>query len=422
MTNNLSENSQQNKTWKYPWNFIESFSIAAAVFLIGIGLEYFSTSSIAIFFVWPINGILALLFVSTIVLLQLSLKKKPFIIWLSSTPAAISALSLFAIVALMLGLIPQIPQTGKTPDGFIFQFGFTHIINSWYFILAQVYFLTILGFVTIRRLFPFSAKNLFFFLNHGGLFIALTIALIGSSDLQRHQMQLFLNQPIWYGIDKNEKEHEFDFSLTLLKFDIEEYEPTLVIVDNNSGLVIGKNGSNSIIIKNDNSGTIEKWEIEIDTFYQSAGRIGNLYRSVHDVGAAPAALITVKNTTTQVKKSGWISCGSFRMQFESLKLDSNYSVAMVEPKPKKFLSTALLQTKQGSTDTVQIAVNEPVSVNGWKLYQVSYDEKMGKWSHISIIEAVKDPWLPFVYIGIFMMIAGALVIFILGDTFGRKVS
>ena len=40
---------------------------------------------------------------------------------------------------------------------------------------------------------------------------------------------------------------------------------------------------------------------------------------------------------------------------------------------------------------------------GWKLYQVSYDVRKGKWSEYTIIEAVKDPWLPLVYIGFYML-------------------
>jgi hypothetical protein len=52
---------------------------------------------------------------------------------------------------------------------------------------------------------------------------------------------------------------------------------------------------------------------------------------------------------------------------------------------------------------------------GWKLYQLSYDERFGKYSPTSTIELVKDPWLPVVYLGVFMMIAGAIYLFFIGN-------
>jgi hypothetical protein len=39
---------------------------------------------------------------------------------------------------------------------------------------------------------------------------------------------------------------------------------------------------------------------------------------------------------------------------------------------------------------------------------------MGSMSNISILELVSDPWLPAVYTGIYMMLAGAVCMFILG--------
>ena len=66
-------------------------------------------------------------------------------------------------------------------------------------------------------------------------------------------------------------------------------------------------------------------------------------------------------------------------------------------------------------DTVD--VNHPLAVEGWKIYQLGYDEMRGKESEYSILELVRDPWLPFVYTGIYMLITGAVWMFL---TAGRK--
>ena len=53
-------------------------------------------------------------------------------------------------------------------------------------------------------------------------------------------------------------------------------------------------------------------------------------------------------------------------------------------------------------------------VHRWKMYQYDYDSEAGVESKISVLQLVKDPWLPFVYAGIFMMLAGAFLMMIVG--------
>lgn len=85
----------------------------------------------------------------------------------------------------------------------------------------------------------------------------------------------------------------------------------------------------------------------------------------------------------------------------------------IEETPKlSFLSDVTVYTKSGIALRDTIRVNKPLSVHGWKIYQYSYDEAMGGMSDISVLELVRDPWLPFVYLGIYMMLAGAVCLFI----------
>lgn len=72
-----------------------------------------------------------------------------------------------------------------------------------------------------------------------------------------------------------------------------------------------------------------------------------------------------------------------------------------------YMSDVTVRTRSGISVRDTIRVNKPLSVRGWKIYQYSYDEAMGGQSEYSVFELVRDPWLPFVYAGIFMMLAGA---------------
>ena len=90
------------------------------------------------------------------------------------------------------------------------------------------------------------------------------------------------------------------------------------------------------------------------------------------------------------------------------------SVMMMQRTPKRFASDIQILTKSGKNISATVDVNKPVSIEGWKIYQYGYDTQMGAMSNISILELVSDPWLPFVYSGIWMMIAGAISMFLFG--------
>ena len=85
--------------------------------------------------------------------------------------------------------------------------------------------------------------------------------------------------------------------------------------------------------------------------------------------------------------------------------------------PRRFASEIKVLTKTGKNIETVVDVNKPIEVDGWKIYQYGYDTQMGAQSEISIFELVCDPWLPAVYTGIHMMLAGALCMFVKG---GRK--
>ena len=87
--------------------------------------------------------------------------------------------------------------------------------------------------------------------------------------------------------------------------------------------------------------------------------------------------------------------------------------------PRRFASDIQILTKTGKNIQTTVEVNKPVEVDGWKIYQYGYDMKMGAMSQTSILELVSDPWLPLVYSGIYMMLGGAVCMFILG---GRRKS
>lgn len=76
--------------------------------------------------------------------------------------------------------------------------------------------------------------------------------------------------------------------------------------------------------------------------------------------------------------------------------------------PKRFASDVSLYTQDGKHVRGTVEVNKPLKINGWKIYQYGYDVQLGPESKYSVFLLVRDPWLPAVYAGIFLMLAGAL--------------
>lgn len=79
--------------------------------------------------------------------------------------------------------------------------------------------------------------------------------------------------------------------------------------------------------------------------------------------------------------------------------------------PKRYASEIVVRTKSGDVKHAIVDVNKPVRINGWKIYQYGYDTQKGTQSQMSILELVRDPWLPAVYTGIYLMLFGALLMF-----------
>lgn len=82
---------------------------------------------------------------------------------------------------------------------------------------------------------------------------------------------------------------------------------------------------------------------------------------------------------------------------------------MAPAEARKFQSeVSIYQKDTEEVRNEKIEVNHPIKVDGWKVYQVSYDERMGRWSELSVVELILDPWLPVVYTGIFILMAGGI--------------
>lgn len=405
----MSKNGRN--TWKHPWSYREGTIITGSVILLGFAFQAISGGILLRPAGFPWNLVSGLIFVFVLVVLFWFLKKHPVVKWLGSVKAALPAILGFTFLVLLMGFVKQdVPPKSD----FIRLLGLNHLVKTWPFILINIYLMILLGVVTLKRLTPFSFKNAGFFVNHFGLFLVLFSTALGSGDMQRLTMKCYENQTEWRAVDTSGKMVELPIAIQLKKFSIDEFRPKLTIVDNTTGQLVLDKGKDQFEMMDRDSFKIADFHVKIEQFLETSGKVGESYYPVNEPGSSHAALLKVSGSDGEPAVSGWLCSGSYAMQPEALKLNENHSLVMIPAEPRKFSSELDIRIKNGENVTTTIEVNKPFSIAGWTIYQLSYDTELGRWSNLSVLELVRDPWLPVVYLGIFLMMAGAIFLFISG--------
>ncbi len=401
--------------WQKPWSFKEGIVISSGILVIGLLLNGFTSFHFKLPS-WPWNIILGFLYLLYIVLMHIFLRRKYFIQWLSSVSAAISAIVLFLFIVLLMGLIPQ--QEIKSGGKDFLQL-YT-IKNSWLFFLSLIYLLTVLGLTILRRIYPFTLRNIAFTLQHGGLWLLALVAGLASADVERYQVPVYENQIVEVGYNTNGERVIFPFKIHLIDFSIDEFPAKLAVVDIHTEEIDRNEPHNLSLIKEGLKVKIKQFNIEVEKYYPFSMEVGDsTYIPSSDSLSGQAALLNITDERTGKKYRGWISSGSPLFKASYIQID-DYIIAMTIPQPKKFSSKVKIIHSSGKTEVHTIAVNYPIEVSGWKLYQIGYDENMGRYSKLSILEAVRDAWLPFVYTGIILLMLGTIYLFWTGNQTNSK--
>jgi hypothetical protein len=201
---------------------------------------------------------------------------------------------------------------------------------------------------------------------------------------------------------------------------MEIYNPKIMLSDTIGNLPEKLKGEALPVIEKGSEYKLKNYSIKILNIFPTAAKTDSGYIASDKPMAAAAALVNIKNLNTGATITNWLCSGSMVMLPRYILLEKNLGLWLLKPEPKKYESEIVIKDKRGNLDTVSVEVNRPYKTLGWSFYQIDYDEKMGPASNLSVIEAVYDPWLPFVYIGIMLMIAGSLYIFWLGRGVKRE--
>lgn len=434
--------------WNKPYTLKEGTAIVAGLLVTG-GLLQVTLGPLEWgLFAWPANFITLILFVFLLIVAFLLRKRSYFCLFMSTMQAAIPAIAAAAILTLIMGVTKQVAE-GKRPMDPV---GLTKMLSFWPFILVYVWMTAILGEVTINQIARFSWRRFPTLVSHVGLFLILTCGTLGSADMLRVKMYCETGQLEWRGLDAFNNVHQLPVAIQLEKFTIDEYPPKLMLIDK-TGRPLPQDKPENLLVDNGmKSGQLLDCKIDILKRIDNAvpvmlskmigkmpeGMMGNIrmdslgqarnkdgYIASDASGSACALLVRVTRGVNANGSSdsnlikgqkqvvtGWITSGSYLFPYQALRLKNGRMLAMPNREPRRFASLVNIYTQSGQNIQTEIEVNKPFTIEGWKIYQLSYNEQMGKWSNLSVFELVTDPWLPVVYIGIFMLLIGAVGMFL----------
>lgn len=170
---------------------------------------------------------------------------------------------------------------------------------------------------------------------------------LGYADMQRYILYVNEGETEWRVYDAEKNIKELPIAITLYDFEVEYYPTRKVVVDTQTGEIIGGDYSN-------------------------------------------------------------------------FQIGERYKLISTAPEPRRFSSDVELYTEDGESIEATIEVNKPLRIGSWMVYQYGYDNAAGSSSTYSSFELVYDRWLLPVYIGIIMMMLGAVTMLWSGRKYGGE--
>ena len=401
------------------WKMKEGFVFGAGLILVGLALQFSVGPIHWSDFAFPINLIFLIVFLLILVLAYWLRRRVRLFTFLLTAEAAVPTLIYAAALTVVMGLTRQVSAHERAID----PIGLTQMLSFWPFVLVYLLLASIVGLITLRQILHFRLRELPSLLSHVGLFLVIVTATLGSADMERVKLTATTDMPEWRATHE-QGFVELPLAIQLEKFTIDEYPPKLLIINSQTGKSVpAKNPEIALIDKHFREGNILKWRIRVLKNLPLAAPVvtsdTTKYVEWQSSGAVTALLVEAQRMkdgrAVGPPTVGWVTCGSYLFPFQELKLTKQLSLVMARREPERYASRIHVYTESQKNIVATVEVNKPVSVDGWRIYQLSYDEAMGRWSETSTFELVKDPWLPAVYVGIYMLLVGAILTFIVSQ-------
>lgn len=319
---------------------------------------------------------------------------------LGSVSIALLALATVAWFAAPAAIWP----TGTLAPGWLASWGFADSTTSLPFALAVTLLLvnlTVSGAALVRARHPAWPVIA---LVHSGLVIALAAAATGAGNTVRARVWLSEGAPA-ATVARNLVTDEpvpLPAPIILDDFQMERWEPTLLVGHHAAGRWQYDPGT--VPVRANSVQQLGPYSVTIGEVLERCAVDADGPRPFPQPGAGPAARIIVRDASGADVGSGWVHAPTPYGEALLTPLGGGAAVLMQPHRAKVYRSYVRI-----GGEPLLIEVNRPLRVDGWWIYQTGFDDDQGPASVRSQLELVKDPGLPGVYLGSFLIIAGVLL-------------
>ena len=198
--------------------------LVTAYFVIAALLQTMTGNFPLSFFAFPLNVIVAVIWVYLLWRLYKEGNKLPLTRFLLSSRTSILSILLLIGGSLVIGLFPQLSEAeAASISGVPASLGCYNFMTSWIFIAILFLLLSNLAMVVIHAFYHRVPAKKRFLLNHLGFWLALFAGFFGSSDVQTLRIPLYAGQPGREAYSMDGKAYYLDYELELYSFNTEYY-------------------------------------------------------------------------------------------------------------------------------------------------------------------------------------------------------
>ena len=198
--------------------------LVTAYFVIAALLQTMTGNFPLSFFAFPLNVIVAVIWVYLLWRLYREGNKLPLTRFLLSSRTSILSILLLIGGSLVIGLFPQLSEAeAASISGVPASLGCYNFMTSWVFIAILFLLLSNLTMVVIHAFYHRVPEKKRFLLNHLGVWFALFARFFGSSDVQTLRIPLYAGQPGREAYSMDGKAYYLDYELELYSFNTEYY-------------------------------------------------------------------------------------------------------------------------------------------------------------------------------------------------------
>ncbi len=285
---------------------------------------------------------------------------------------------------------------GVAAPGWLHRIGLGDPLSSLPFVAALAGVAVNLAVSLARRL-RCGPDRLRFSVVHAGLLIAVIGGAAGHGGLIRARFILEEGgSPGDAVVAEDGRRIRLPVALVLDDFVLERFPPMLLLDDG------GRLSRGETLLGPDATDSMQGLDIAVRSWLPAAAVVGGRPVPFREPGANPAADVVVHADGREIA-AGWLHpAGPLGIEL-ALPLADGRTLHMESPRPQRFLAQVRADGRP-----VEVTVNRPLRVDGWAIYLLSYDEKLGPASRTAVFEAVEDRALPAVYLGIGLLLIGVL--------------